>query len=246
MVERAELEKILSEQQLGLSGAVNSATAAKVGELTGAKVLVAGRVINIGDTQIIVAKVIGTETSRVFATKVTVKNTSKVNDAVDALGSQVADLVRSKKVDLIGPEPDLEQLYAKLNPLLVGKELPAVSVSIPEIHVGTTVPDPAVQTEIVMLLHKLGFEVYPAGDPRVDVQIKGEAFSEFAGRYTGLYSCRARVEIDMKQLDSGKLMWADRENAIGLDVAERFAGKKALQKAGYELSERVVMQLIGE
>ncbi len=37
-VERAELEKILGEQELGLSGTVSSDTAAKVGHLTGAKV----------------------------------------------------------------------------------------------------------------------------------------------------------------------------------------------------------------
>src|SRR5271169_5432148 len=39
-VERAELVKILGEQELGLSGTVSPDTAAKVGHLTGAKVLV--------------------------------------------------------------------------------------------------------------------------------------------------------------------------------------------------------------
>ena len=43
-VERAELEKVLGEQELGLSGTVSPDTAAKVGHLTGAKVLVTGRV----------------------------------------------------------------------------------------------------------------------------------------------------------------------------------------------------------
>ena len=43
-VERAELEKILGEQELGLSGTVSPESAAKVGNLTGAKVLVTGRV----------------------------------------------------------------------------------------------------------------------------------------------------------------------------------------------------------
>src|SRR5678816_4247243 len=44
-VERAELEKVLGEQELGLSGNVSADTAAKVGSLTGAKVLVTGRVM---------------------------------------------------------------------------------------------------------------------------------------------------------------------------------------------------------
>jgi curli biogenesis system outer membrane secretion channel CsgG len=43
-VERAELEKVLGEQELGLSGTVAPETAAKVGHLTGAKILVTGRV----------------------------------------------------------------------------------------------------------------------------------------------------------------------------------------------------------
>src|SRR5882757_11193310 len=37
MVERAELEKALGEQELGLSGTVSPDSAAKVGHLTGAK-----------------------------------------------------------------------------------------------------------------------------------------------------------------------------------------------------------------
>ena len=43
-MERAELEKVLGEQELGFSGTVRADTAAKVGHLTGAKVLVTGRV----------------------------------------------------------------------------------------------------------------------------------------------------------------------------------------------------------
>src|SRR6266699_3248383 len=65
-VERAELEKALGEQELGLSGTVSSETAAKVGNLTGAKVLVSGRVFKVEKELMIVAKVIGTETSRVY------------------------------------------------------------------------------------------------------------------------------------------------------------------------------------
>ena len=246
LVEREALEKVLSEQQLGLSGAVNAATAARVGELTGAKILVSGRVINVGKNTILVAKVIGTETSRVLATKVSARNPDELEARVDELGHAVAKLVQTKSGELLAPEPDIENLVEKLKPLLAGKKLPAVSITIPEVHLGRAIPDPAAQTEITMLLKQLGFEVYEAGDSRVDTAVKGEAFSEFAGRYSGLHSCRARVEIEIKDLASGKLLWADRENAIGIDVAEHFAGKKALQKAGAELSERVVRKLIGE
>src|ERR1022692_2995742 len=64
-VERAELEKITGEQELGLSGNVSAASAAKIGQLTGAKVLVTGRVFKADEQTILVAKIIGAETSRV-------------------------------------------------------------------------------------------------------------------------------------------------------------------------------------
>ncbi len=65
-VERAELDKALGEQELGLSGTVTPDSAAKVGHLTGAKVLVTGRVFKTDTELFIVAKIIGTETSRVY------------------------------------------------------------------------------------------------------------------------------------------------------------------------------------
>ena len=74
-VERAELEKVLGEQELGLSGTVSPDTAAKVGHLTGANVLVTGRVFKADKELILVAKVIGTETSRVYGE--TVKGAGK-------------------------------------------------------------------------------------------------------------------------------------------------------------------------
>ena len=56
----------LYRQRRGLHQALSTDTAAKVGHLTGAKVLVTGRVFLVDKERMIVAKIIGTETSRVF------------------------------------------------------------------------------------------------------------------------------------------------------------------------------------
>src|SRR5436309_1719557 len=64
LVERAELEKALGEQDLGLSGTVSPDAAARVGHLTGAKVLITGKVIKMDREPMIVAKVIVREKSR--------------------------------------------------------------------------------------------------------------------------------------------------------------------------------------
>ena len=84
-VERAELDKALGEQELGLSGTISQDSAAKVGQLTGARLLVTGRVMKADRETIIVAKIIGTETSRVFADKATLAPNASLADTVAAL-----------------------------------------------------------------------------------------------------------------------------------------------------------------
>src|SRR3954466_6371690 len=84
-VERAELEKVLGEQELGLSGTVNSETAAKVGNLTGAKVLVTGRIFKVEKELVMVAKIISSETSRVYGEVVKDNASTSISDMAGAL-----------------------------------------------------------------------------------------------------------------------------------------------------------------
>ena len=65
------MDKILSEQELGASGLVSADTAAKIGSLTGAQVLVTGRLFAVGNQYMVVAKIISTETSRVYGVTAT-------------------------------------------------------------------------------------------------------------------------------------------------------------------------------
>ncbi|MEI9997789.1 MAG: CsgG/HfaB family protein [Verrucomicrobiota bacterium] len=73
-VEREEIDKILSEEELGVSGLVSADTAAKIGSLTGAKVLVTGRFFAAGNQYMLVAKIISTETSRVYGVTTTIND----------------------------------------------------------------------------------------------------------------------------------------------------------------------------
>src|SRR5436190_7219570 len=89
-VERAELEKVLGEQELGLSGTVSPDTAAKLGHLTGAKVLVTGRVFKADKELILVAKIIGTETSRVYGELVKGGLATPITDLSSDLSKKIA------------------------------------------------------------------------------------------------------------------------------------------------------------
>lgn len=61
VVERAQLQKIFREQQLGMTGMINQETVAKVGELLGVKVIITGSVIQIGNTYDVNARLISVE-----------------------------------------------------------------------------------------------------------------------------------------------------------------------------------------
>jgi hypothetical protein len=245
LVERQEVEKLLGEQELGLSGNVAPDTAARVGALVGAKVLVTGRVFESGGKAYLVAKVMGTETGRVFGEMTTTPDLETLDAPVAQLAEKIAATVAKQSSVLAAKIEPPEARIERLKKSVSGKQLPAVLVRIPEQHLARPVIDPAAQTELMKTLAEVGFTVLTpeeAGGRSDYATITGEAFSEFGLRRGNLVSCRARVEIVMKDA-SGALLAADRQMDVAVDVAEHIAGKKALEAAALKLADRLVPQL---
>jgi hypothetical protein len=243
LVERAELEKVLGEQELGLSGTVSADTAAKVGNLTGAKVLVTGRVFKVDKETMIVAKVIGTETSRVYGEMVKGAPAASITDLSAELAKKIAATVGAKGETLVVKVVAREDRIAKIKKSLKSDKLPSVSVKIPEQHFGTPVIDPAAQTELGLILQECGFKlVDDKSSDKADVEISGEAFSAFGLRKGNLISCKARVEVKARKAN-GDIIAVDRQTSVAVDVAEQTAAKTALQNAAVELAERLVVKL---
>ncbi len=247
LVERQEIDKVLGEQELGLSGTVSPDTAAKTGALLGAKVLITGRLFEAGGKYYLVAKIIGTETGRVYGESETFTDPAGLDKAVGALASKIADDLKKRgDTPVAAPEPPGARLE-RLRRIVAGKgALPTVSVVIAEQHLGRAVIDPAAQTEMKLLLQQLGFEVIDptATGRQADVQVTGEAFSEPAGRHANLVSCRARVEVMAVRSATGKLLLADRQTDVAVDLAEHIAGKAALENAAAKLAERLLPKLV--
>jgi len=245
-VDRQELEKTLSEQELGLSGMVSPDTAAKVGQLTGAKVLVTGRVFEADNQLFIVAKVIGTETSRVYGELVNGPTEGSLADLSAKLAQKIANDVEQKSDTLAAKVKTHDDYVAEIKKALGGKKLPVVSVKITEQHISPIIIiDPAAQTEMSLLLRESGFTVVDdQSTNRPDVEITGEAISEFGMQKGNLVSCRARIEITAHDVASGKVLAEDRETSMAVDLAEHIAAKTALQNGADELSERVLPELV--
>jgi hypothetical protein len=243
-VEREELAKVVGEQEMGLSGNVSPDSAAKVGQLTGAKVLVTGRVFKADDDLIIVAKIIGVETSRVYGEIVKGRGSASMSDLADELAKKISKAVTEKGDTLVARMENREDRMKKIIDSLKGGKRPTVSVNIAERHFGQAVIDPAAQTELSAILQKAGFTVVDdKSDKRPDVEITGEAFSAFGLRKGNLISCRSRIELKVQERLTGKILLVDRQTSVAVDIAEQIAAKLALQNAAEELAERVLPKL---
>ena len=91
VVERAQLQKIMKEQQLGMTGMINQETAAKVGELLGVKVIITGSVIQIGNTYEVNARLISVEDGSIL-------NAERIRgvglDGVEQMMDSLADSIK--------------------------------------------------------------------------------------------------------------------------------------------------------
>lgn len=240
-VERAELDKALGEQELGLSGTVSLETAAKVGHLTGAKVLVTGRAFKVDKETMLVAKIISTETSRVYGEIAKGTTATSLTDLSSTLAKKIAQVITEKGTNLVASALSYEEKLTNVVAALKPGKRPSVSVKIAERHFGSPVIDPAAETEFQKILQKAGFKVIDEkSTERPEFEITGEAFSAFGLRKGNLVSCRSRIELKVHERKNGKLLLSDRQTSVAVDIAEQTAAKTALQNAALELAPRIL------
>ena len=243
LVERDELEKILKEHELNLSGLVGADDAIKAGRLTGAKLLITGSVIDTGTDRYLVAKVISTETSRVLGATAKGKVSDNVGDLVTKLSEQVTTVVRERGATIVPAIELREDRLARLKKALDGKPRPTVMVKVAERHVGAPRIDPAAETELTLWCKELGWKTIDpvsGNEGDADILITGEGMSEFASRRGGLVSVRARVEVRVIDRKTGAILAIDRQTERVTDSTELIAGKDALQQAAATIAERLL------
>ena len=262
VVERAKLGTILEEHHLTLSGLVNQETAAQVGKLVGAKLLVMGKVFPVDKKLVIVSKVVGVETGQLKGSIREADMTKPLSEAIMLVSDDVAGVIRKDGAKLLPKDVSQADPLKKLQERLAGKAMPKVAVVIPEEHRSQRIIDPAVETEIKKSLIACGVTVvdtgkndladwakkmvkgeqqpWPATMDGADYVVIGEAFSEFAVRNIDLVTCAARAEINLIDRKTGKIVLADRCTTRAVDLAEAIAGKTALQAAGRKLGIAVL------
>lgn len=248
LVDRTDLQKTLAEQSLNISGAVNPAQAAHVGQITGAQLLVTGSVLQVDKQLVLVAKIIGTQSSRVLGASAEGRITDDLAPLVAKLAEGIANVIAERSEELVpsvGPREDrLAKLKKDFDP--DQKKLPSLWISVTERHIGQPTIDPAVETELGRFANELGFaliDTKTGTQGSADVVITGEGFSEMAGRVNNLIAVKARVELKVTDRVSGQVLFVDRQTTVAIDLAENVAGKTALQEAGAQLAERALPKI---
>jgi TolB-like protein len=161
LVEREQLDKVLKEYEITLSGLISAPRTQRIGFLLGAQALVTGRAFQIDDQVLITGRVVGVETGRVYVKQACGEQSAELLPLVEGLGREIACTIKSHRAALCAPEmaQDRETLMTGLVEGLKGRELPRVAISVTERHHGELVGDPAAETELMFWFNKCGFPV---------------------------------------------------------------------------------------
>ena len=247
LVDRADMKKLLDELELNLSGIVAPDKASQVGQFTGAKILVTGSVIEVGNSLYVVAKIIGTETSRVLGQSVKGKANDELGPLIEQLAEKVASTITGEADKLVAKQLKRKDRIKALRERIGKAKRPTVMVRVTERHVGQATMDPAVQTEVMLCCTESGFTVIDPEEgtaDQADVTITGEGFSEFATRRGNLVSVKARLELKATDRATGKVLAVDRQVTVAVDLTEQIAGKSALQQAAMDIALRMLPKVV--
>jgi TolB-like protein len=242
MLERAELDKALREQAFGVSGMVSADAAAKIGQMTGAKVLVAGQVVKNGDSLVIIADIIGTETGRLFATQMR-GAPNNLADLTQNLCRDISQTISAQTTNLVlPPVQSHDEWLNRLVKNLAGTKRPSVSVTVLENSgQGNNWRDSLVENELGLILLKAGFAVVDENSKtKPDVEITGVAIEEFGLPHGGLQTGRAEVQFKVQERQTSTILGFDNDESTATDISPLAAGKAAQVKATDQLAERIL------
>jgi len=245
MIERAQLNKALQEQAFGASGLVSADTAAKIGQMTGAKILVTGQVIQTERAHlVIIANVIGTETGRLFAAQVQGGNNDLMSLASD-LSQKISQTISDQVTNLVAP-PELshDERVDQMVQSVTGTNRPSVSVLIH--RPVTRILAPVAETEFGAILLKAGFKVVDGqSDTKPDLEITGVDDISPSAPKNDFFTYHAVIDLTVRRRLTGELLAFEHGEASGTDTSKSGAGR-ATEVNAVDVVAAKILPLLGE
>lgn len=246
LVDREELDKLEDEATLNLSGMVNTLQANQIGQLTGAKIIVTGTIFAIEDTIMIVAKIIGAETSRVLGASVKGNFNDSIVALSETLSAEIANTIIHNSNILVAKPISRRDRIAALKLRLNSVKKPSLTVDIKERHINRSSVDPAAETEMLFYSTEVGFEAIDKGSDgakKAAILIVGEGFTELATRKGDIVGVKARLEVKAIDQVTKRVIAVDRQTELEVDLSEMIAAKQALAEASAKIAERMLPKL---
>lgn len=177
LVERADLDKALDELHLSAVGLVSPDSQLQLGRLVGAKILITGSLFEAGGKKYAVAKIIGTETTRVLGCSAS--GHGEYTDLAPELAAKIAAVLHKDADKLL---PRKTTVFAAADRLadVKGRQR-QVFLSVTE-DIAMPIPDPAAEIELKKLLIALDFTI-TSNRAEADFAIICEAIASNAGSY---------------------------------------------------------------
>ena len=230
LVERAELDKALNELHLSAVGLVSPESQLKLGRLIGAKILITGSLFETAGKKYAVAKLIGTETSRVLGCSVSGKG--DYPEFAPELAAKIVALLQKDSEKLL---PKKTTFFSAADRLaeVKGKQR-RVFLKVDE-DPGLAVPDPASEIELKKLLLALGFQVVEQRS-EAEFAILCEALASNAGQFQKFSSAAARVELSVFRVENNELLAAGASKETVAGATYIIAAKDAIGQATLRLA----------
>jgi len=256
IVNRDQIKKVADEHKMTLSGLVDTADAAKLGKFLSANYVIVGRASRIDMTNYLVLKIIDVGTT----VQTTVSAKAAAEDGLAALLGRLKGELGPRVRELQKPQmAEDDTVLAKVRQAAKALAGKIILVDVTETHVNRPLRDPAAQMAIVNRLKTIGIEVIVPKDPvdgwkqalletgkygdkKADFLLEGEGTSAFAAEMQGMISCRARVELRLIAVPGRAVTVGDKGVAAHVDLVEALAAKAALEDAGVNALDAVILQ----
>jgi hypothetical protein len=209
----------------------------KLGQLIGAKILITGSIFEAGQKHYAVAKIIGTETSRVKGCSVS--GTGDYLELVPALAEKVKAVLENE-VEILLPR--------KATVFSIADALAAVKGNGRKVYlevkedIQQSIPDPASDIALKKTLLALDFQIVKMRN-EADFAIVCEAVASNAGQYHKFSSAQARVELSVYQVTGDKLLAAGARKETMAGATYIIAAKDAINQATLVLAGKVLQSL---
>src|SRR5690606_4055959 len=124
--------------------------------------LVTGSVMQVDRKTFLVAKIMGTETTRVVGASVNAKSSDELAPLVANLAKEISKTIAEQKSKLVAAQSNPAGRAKRIREQIGDAKLPAVQVKVDERHIGLPTIDPAAETEVALLCKEAGFELVDA------------------------------------------------------------------------------------